>query len=44
MTHNQVWSFTFCSLAWLGFAKQSADAGWFGPGNYAECMLEKLKD
>ena len=44
MTRNQVLVITFCSLAWLGYAKRSANAGWFGPSNYAECMLEKLKD
>ena len=32
--------FAFLSIA---FAGSSSQAGWFGPSNYAECLLEKMK-
>jgi hypothetical protein len=44
MRRNQILAITLCSLACLGYANTSANAGWFGPSNYEECMLEKMKD
>ena len=32
-----------CSLACLGYAETSANAGWFDPNDYDECVLEKMK-
>jgi hypothetical protein len=43
MGRNQILAITFCSLACLGFANTSANAGWFGPSDYNECMLETMK-
>ena len=40
---NQILVIMFCSLARLGYANTSANAGWFGPSNYEECVLEKMK-
>ena len=44
MPRDQIQAVILCSFALLGYANTSANAGWFGPSNYAECMLEKLKD
>ncbi len=43
MRRNRILAITFCALACLGYPKRSANAGWFGPGNYHECVLEKMK-
>lgn len=43
MGRNQILAIAFCSLAFLGYANTSANAGWFGPSNYNECMVEKMK-
>jgi hypothetical protein len=43
MKRNQILAITFCSLACLGYPNRSANAGWFGPSNYEECVLEKMK-
>jgi hypothetical protein len=43
MRCNQILAITFCSLACLGYPNRSANSGWFGPANYDECMLEKMK-
>jgi hypothetical protein len=43
MRRTQILAITFCSLACLGYANTSANAGWFGPSNYEECVLEKMK-
>jgi hypothetical protein len=43
MRRSQILAMTFCSLACLGYPTRSANAGWFGPSNYDECMLDKMK-
>jgi len=43
MRRNQILAITLCSLACLGYPNRSANAGWFGPSNYDECMLDKMK-
>jgi hypothetical protein len=43
MRRNQIVAITLCSLAGLAYANRSANAGWFGSGNYEECVLEKMK-
>ena len=43
MNRNQTLAITLCSLACLGYSTRSANAGWFGPSNYDECVLEKMK-
>jgi hypothetical protein len=43
MRCNEILAITFCSLACLDYPNRSANAGWFGPANYDECMLEKMK-
>jgi hypothetical protein len=43
MRRNQILAITLCSLACLGYPNRSANAGWFGPSNYEECVLEKMK-
>lgn len=44
MRRNQILVITLCSFASLWYSNKSANAGWFGPSNYEECMLEKLKE
>jgi hypothetical protein len=43
MWRNQILAITFCSFACVGYANTSAYAGWFGPSDYNECMLQKMK-
>jgi len=43
MYRNQILVLTLCSLACVGYANTSATAGWFGPSNYDECVLNKMK-
>jgi hypothetical protein len=43
MRGNQILAITFCTLACIGYPNGSAKAGWFGPSNYDECMLDKMK-
>jgi hypothetical protein len=43
MKRNQILAITLCSLACLGYPNRSAKAAWFGPSNYEECVLEKMK-
>jgi hypothetical protein len=32
---------TLCSLACIAYTNCSASAGWFGPSNYDECLLDE---
>ncbi len=43
MGRSQIVAVTFCSLTCLGYANMSAHAGWFGPSNYQECLLEEMR-
>ena len=43
MNRNQTLAITLCSLACLGYSTRSANAGWFDPSNYEECVLENMK-
>ena len=43
MRRNQILNITFFSLACLGYSNRITNAGWFGPSNYEECVLEKMK-
>jgi hypothetical protein len=43
MGRNLIPAITFCSLACLAYANTSAKAGWFGPSDYNECVLQKMK-
>ena len=43
MGRNQILAVALFSLSCLGYSITSANAGWFGPSNYAECMIEKMK-
>jgi hypothetical protein len=43
MGRNQILAIMFCSLAFLSYENTGANAGWFGPSNADECLLEKMK-
>jgi hypothetical protein len=43
MARIQMLAIIFSSLAYLGYANNSANAGWFGPSNYQECVLAEMK-
>ena len=43
MRRNQILVVTLCSFACLGYSSTSANGGWFGPSNYNECMVDKMK-
>jgi hypothetical protein len=43
MGRNQILALTLCSLAGVGYVNTSATAGWFGPSNYNECVLDTMK-
>lgn len=43
MGGRQLLTIAFCSLVCVGYANTRAHAGWFGPSNYSECMIEKMK-
>lgn len=43
MTRNQILSITLCCLTCLWYSTVSVNAGWFGPSNYQECVLGKMK-
>src|SRR5208337_378113 len=44
MGRHQLVSVTLCSLACIVYTNYSASAGWFGPSNYNECVLDKESD
>lgn len=41
MGRRQFAFITLCSLACIAYTNYSASAGWFGPSNYDECLLDK---
>jgi hypothetical protein len=43
MRGNQILAITFCTLACLDYPNRSANAGWFGPSNFEECVVSEMK-
>jgi hypothetical protein len=44
MGRRQFAFITLCSLACIVYTNYNASAGWFGPSNYDECVLDKTSD
>jgi len=43
MGGRQLLTIAFCSLVCVGYANTLANAGWFGPSTYHECVLDEMK-
>jgi hypothetical protein len=40
---NQILAIAVCAFACLLYSNKSTTAGWFGPSNYDECVLDEIK-
>jgi hypothetical protein len=43
MTRSNFFAVTFSAIACTGYLNSSANAGWFGPSSYDECMIEQMR-
>jgi hypothetical protein len=43
MRYKQIFAFVLSALGLFVFLHGIANAGWFGPSDYNECMLEGMK-
>jgi hypothetical protein len=43
VVQRQISAVTFSFLACIGYTTTGAHAGWFGPSDYQECILDTMK-
>ena len=43
MGRNQILRLIACGFTYLSYLNGSATAGWFGPSDYNECVLDEMK-
>jgi hypothetical protein len=43
MKRNQILAIAFSALGLFSYPYRVAHAGWFGPSNYDECLIDKMK-